>query len=243
MLIAVISDLHSNLEATLAVFAEIDKRKPDGIVCLGDLTGYNANPNEVLDEVRGRNIPCIMGNHDAACCGLEDPWFFRAAAKRVIQWQNRILRDEHKEYLKNLNEQVAFFNECLGVHGSPGHRDDYIIDWLDAMRQVEHIDKAKRRICFFGHSHRQAFFSDKGATELTGQQDIYHLHPMNKYFLNPGAVGQPRDRDPRAAFMFFETERMTVEYCRVEYDIETTQRRIIEAGLPSELAKRLAKGK
>lgn len=243
MLIAVISDLHANLEATQTVFAEIDRRSPDRIVCLGDLVGYNANPNEVMDIVRERNIETIMGNHDAAVCGLEDPWFFRSAAKKAIQWQLEVIRDEHKAYLKTLPEKMRFFEGCLGVHGSPGHRDDYIIDWLDAMRQMEHLDGRTEKICFFGHSHRQAFFSDKGATELTGRQDTYHLHPMNRYFLNPGAVGQPRDRDPRAAFLFFETEKMTVEYCRVDYDIAKTQKRIVDAGLPVELAKRLAKGK
>jgi len=243
MLIAVISDLHSNLEATRAVFKEIDNRKPDRIVCLGDLTGYNANPNEVMDIIREREIHTIMGNHDAAVCGLEDPWFFRSAAKKAIQWQLEILRQEHKEWLAKLKEQMRFNDCCLGVHGSPTHRDDYIIDWLDAMRQIEYLDKEKVRFCFFGHSHRQAFFSDKGATQLTGRQDVYHLHPMNRYFLNPGAVGQPRDRDPRAAFLYFDADKMTVEYCRVDYDIASTQQSIIDAGLPPELAKRLAKGK
>jgi len=243
MLIAIISDLHSNLEATHSVFAEIDRRSPDEIVCLGDLTGYNASPNEVVDIVRQRGIKSIMGNHDAAVCGLEDPWFFRSAAKKAIQWQMKVLRDDNRDWLRGLKEQMRFHDGCLGVHGSPTHRDDYIIDWLDAMRQMEYLERDGLSLCFFGHSHRQAFFSDKGATELTGRQDVYHLHPSNKYFLNPGAVGQPRDRDPRAAYLFFDTEKMTVEYCRVEYDVEGAQRRVIEAGLPSELAKRLAKGK
>jgi predicted phosphodiesterase len=243
MLIAVVSDLHGNLEATHAVFAEIDQRKPDRIICLGDLAGYNACPNEVIDFIRGRNIHSIMGNHDAAVCGLEDPWFFRSAAKRAIQWQLEVVRQDNKEWLASLKEQVPFNHQCLGVHGSPTHRDDYIIDWLDAMRQIEYMDKEKVRLCFFGHSHRQSFFSDKGATQLNGEQDIYQLHPMNRYFLNPGAVGQPRDRDPRAAYLYFDVEKMTVEFKRVNYDIESAQRRIIEAGLPSELAKRLAKGK
>src|ERR1051325_11337648 len=99
MQIAIIADLHANLEATNAVFREIDKRKPDKIVCLGDLSGYNANPNEVVDIIRDREIPCIMGNHDAAVCGPKNPWFFRPAAKQGIEWQVDEIRDDNRRWL------------------------------------------------------------------------------------------------------------------------------------------------
>lgn len=242
MQIAIIADLHANLEATLAVFREIDKRKPDKIVCLGDLTGYNANPNEVVDIIREREIPCIMGNHDAAVCGIEDPWFFRAAAKQVIEWQVDEIRDDNRRWLAMCPEQVVFRSTCLGVHGSPSSRDDYIIDWLDAMRQLEYLNGRDVTICFFGHSHRPSFFSEKGNTTVSNS-NIRQFHPANRYFVNPGAVGQPRDRDPRAAFGIFDTDKMTFEFCRTEYDIDTCQRKILAAGLPLELARRLAVGK
>lgn len=242
MQIAIIADLHANLEATLAVFKEIDKRKPDKIVCLGDLTGYNANPNEVVDIIREREIPCIMGNHDAAVCGIEDPWFFRAAAKQVIEWQTDEIRDDNRRWLAMCPEQVVFRSTCLGVHGSPSSRDDYIIDWLDAMRQLEYLNGRDVTICFFGHSHRPSFFSEKGNTTVSNS-NIRQFQPANRYFVNPGAVGQPRDRDPRAAFGLFDTDKMTFEFCRTDYDIDTCQRKIIAAGLPHELARRLAVGK
>ncbi len=242
MQIAIIADLHANLEATRAVFHEIDQRKPDKIVCLGDLTGYNAEPNEVVDIIRERQIPTLMGNHDAAVCGLEDPWFFRAAAKRVIEWQCEQVRDDNRRWLASLPEQITFRGTCLGVHGSPSSRDDYIIDWLDAMRQLEFLNGREVTTCFFGHSHRPSFFSEKGNT-TTNSTNLRQLHPANRYFINPGAVGQPRDRDPRAAYGIFDAEKMTFEFCRVEYDIDACQRKIIQAGLPVELAKRLAKGK
>lgn len=242
MQIAIIADLHANLEATLAVFREIDKRKPDKIVCLGDLTGYNANPNEVVDIIREREIPCIMGNHDAAVCGIEDPWFFRAAAKQVIEWQVDEIRDDNRRWLAMCPEQVVFRSTCLGVHGSPSSRDDYIIDWLDAMRQLEYLNGRDVTICFFGHSHRPSFFSEKGNTTVSNS-NIRQFQPANRYFVNPGAVGQPRDRDPRAAFGIFDTDKMTFEFCRTEYDIDTCQRKILAAGLPLELARRLAVGK
>lgn len=242
MQIAIIADLHANLEATKAVFREIDHRKPDKIVCLGDLTGYNAEPNEVIDIVRERKIPTLMGNHDAAVCGLEDPWFFRAAAKTVIEWQCDQVRDDNRRWLAALPEQITFRGTCLGVHGSPSSRDDYIIDWLDAMRQLEFLNGREVTTCFFGHSHRPSFFSEKGNT-TTESNNVRQLHPANRYFINPGAVGQPRDRDPRAAFGIFDADKMTFEFCRVEYDVKECQRKIVEAGLPAELAKRLAKGK
>lgn len=243
MLVAIIADLHANLEAVLAIFKEIDRRKPDQIVCLGDLTGYNANPNEVVDIVRERQIPTVMGNHDAAVCGLEDPWFFRAAAKKAIEWQFDKLRDDNRRWLSSCPEQVMFRGNYLSVHGSPSSRDDYIIDWLDAMRQLEYLNGRKVNACFFGHSHRPSFFSEKGNAPANDSATIRQLHPSNRYFINPGAVGQPRDRDPRAAFGLFDVDKMTFEFCRVEYDVETCQKKILQAGLPGELARRLARGK
>ncbi len=243
MLIGVITDLHANLEATKAVLQALKNDGAERVVCLGDLTGYNASPNEVLDLIREYQIPTVMGNHDAAVCGMEDPWFFRSAAKKVIQWQYEQLREEHKRWLTNAPEQVRFNCSCLGVHGSPINRDDYIVDWLDAMRQMEHLDATEMRICFFGHTHRPAFFSDKGAQQHDSGNSVYQLQAGNRYLINPGAVGQPRDRDPRAAYGLFDSEKMTFEFKRVPYDIETTMRKIMEAGLPVELAQRLKKGK
>jgi predicted phosphodiesterase len=243
MLIAVVADLHANLEATQAVFTEIDKRSPDKIVSLGDLTGYNANPNEVVDIIRARVIPTVMGNHDAAVCGLEDPWFFRASAKKAIEWQVEQLRDDNRRWLSNLQEQIRFDCSSLAVHGSPSSRDDYIIDWLDAMRQIEFLEGRDVQICFFGHSHKPSLFSEKGAVNSFNPTSLYQLNRFNRYFINPGALGQPRDRDPRAAFGFFDSDKMTFEFCRVEYDVEACARKIIRAGLPVELANRLARGR
>jgi len=243
MQIAIIADLHANLEATRAVFKEIDKRKPDKIICLGDLTGYNADPNEVIDLVRERETPTVMGNHDAAVCGLEDPWFFRASAKKAIEWQYEQLRDDNRRWLSGCPEEITFKGSYLCVHGSPSSRDDYIIDWLDAMRQLEFINGRDVSVCFFGHSHRASFFSEKGNSGSSVGPDIRQLHPSNRYFINPGAVGQPRDRDPRAAFGILDLDKMTFQFCRAEYDIELCQRKIVQVGLPPELARRLSKGK
>lgn len=242
MRIAIVADIHANLEAATAVFEEIDKLSPDRIFCLGDLTGYNAQPNEVIDMLRGREIPTIMGNHDAATCGLEDPWFFRASAKKAIEWQMAVLRDDNREWLMRAPEQMVFNRVCLGVHGSPSSRDDYIVDWLDAMRQLEFLNGREISVCFFGHSHRPSFFSEKGSPRQIEPGSIQEMRPMNRYFINPGAVGQPRDRDPRAAFGLFDMEKMTFEFCRVPYDIDACAHKVVRAGLPVRLARRLSRG-
>jgi len=162
MLIAIIADPHANLEALRAVLKEIDRRRPDQIFCLGDLTGYYANPNEVIDIIRERNIPTLMGNHDAAVCGLEDPWFFRNIAKKAVQWQIQELREDNRQWLSQVPAELTFNGRCLGVHGSPASRDEYIVDWLDAMRQLEFLNGRGINICFFGHSHRASLFCEHG---------------------------------------------------------------------------------
>lgn len=241
---AIIADLHANLEALQAVLKEIDGRGVDAIYCLGDLTGYNANPNEVIDIIRERRIPTLMGNHDAAICGIEDPWFFRASAKIAVQWQSEVLREDNRRWLAAVPEHLPIYDSCLGVHGSPASRDEYIVDWLDAMRQLEFLNGRGITLCFFGHSHRASFFSEHGAILAgTPGPGMFQIERGNRYFINPGALGQPRDADPRAAFGIFDTDSLTFEFCRVDYDIETCMRRVIQAGLPKELAYRLRAGK
>ncbi|MDQ1256479.1 MAG: Metallophosphoesterase family protein [Candidatus Hydrogenedentes bacterium] len=244
MLIAIIADPHANIEALTAVMKEIDARRPGQIYCLGDLTGYNASLNEVVDLIRQRNIASIMGNHDAAVCGLEDPWFFRSAAQAAVAWQRDQLRADNREWLARAPEQITVGNTVLAVHGAPASRDEYIVDWLGAMQQLQFLNGRGIQICFFGHSHRASFFSERGNTsDAVPQPGVIKLQPGNRYFINPGAVGQPRDHDPRAAFGLFDSDNMTFEFCRVEYDIDRCMDRIIDADLPKELARRLRKGK
>ena len=243
MLIGVISDLHANLEATLAVLGKLDTIRPDRIVCLGDVAGYSANPNEVIDILRQREIVTLMGNHDAAACGLEMPWFFNARAQAAIEWQAERLRTDNRHWLRDLPRTIRCDESSLCVHGAPRNRDDYILDWLDAMRQLEFLNGTGIRVCLFGHSHFAALFGEKGSAPSAGTPDRHTLDRENRYLINPGSVGQPRDGDSRAAFGLFETEAMTFEFHRVEYDIEETARKIVDAGLPVELARRLPRGR
>jgi predicted phosphodiesterase len=243
MLVGIIADLHANLEATLAVFSKLDTIGPDKVVCLGDLAGYNANPNEVIDIVRERQIPTVMGNHDAVACGLEKPWFFNKNAREAVKRHAEWIRDDNKRWLAMSHEQLLLDDKCLAVHGSPRDRDDYVLDWLDAMRQLEFLDHSDVIVCFFGHSHRSSLFAEKGHDTPAGMSDRYSLSAWNRYLINPGSVGQPRDRDPRAAFGLFDTDSWSFEFYRVEYDVEAAAQKVLQAGLPVELATRLAKGK
>jgi diadenosine tetraphosphatase ApaH/serine/threonine PP2A family protein phosphatase len=243
MRLAVISDVHSNLEAFQAVLTKIDEVGVDRIYHLGDIVGYNTNPNECVDILRERNIHTIMGNHDAAACGLEDPWFFRSAAKKAALWTGDQLRDDVREFLRGLPDEATFDGGCLGVHGSPTSRDDYIIDWLDAMRQLEYLNGRPIDIVFFGHSHKVSLFSERGTTHSLEAAQEHKLQRNNRYFINTGAVGQPRDRDPRAAFGVLDTESLVIQFHRVPYDVETTCEKIVRAGLPVKLARRLHQGK
>ena len=243
MLLGVIADLHANLEATCAVLQKLDKVRPASIICLGDVTGYYANPNEVIEILRERDIPIVLGNHDAAVCGLDEPWFFNENAQAAIHWQRANTKREHIEWLRSAAGELRVNWETLAVHGAPGNRDDYILDWLDSMRYVDYLVTAQVRVCLFGHSHRPCIFGDRGIQPKPNQNGAFVLNPHNRYFVNPGSVGQPRDRDSRAAFGLYETDNNTFEFCRVEYDIEKTMARTLEAGLPPKLAYRLAKGK
>jgi len=243
MRLAVITDVHANLEAFQAVLKEIDKVGVDEIYHLGDIVGYNADPNQCIDLLREREIHAIMGNHDAAACGLEDPVFFRAAAKKAVLWTRDKLRDDTRDFLRNLPDEATFGRSCLGVHGSPMSRDDYIIDWLDAMRQLEYLNGRPINICFFGHSHKASLFSERGTHHSLDASNEHRLEENSRYFINPGAVGQPRDRDPRAAFCILDTESFIVDFGRVEYDVDQTCKKIRKAGLPRQLARRLRQGK
>jgi len=243
MLIGVIADLHANLEATQAVLAALDRVAPDEIICLGDVTGYNASPNEVIDLVRERGIPSVMGNHDAAVCGLEEPWLFNSRAETAIEWQTARLREDNKQWLAQTHAQLAFQDRLLAVHGSPSNRDNYVMDWLDAMREWRLLVKADVALCFVGHTHYASFFAERGDAPAGRLLGRYPLAPRNRYLINPGSVGQPRDGDPRAAFGLYDTDADVFEFHRVDYDIQSTVRRIVEAGLPESLASRLGKGK
>jgi predicted phosphodiesterase len=243
MRIAVIADIHSNLEALQAVLTRIQALNADEIVCLGDLVGYNANPNECVDIVRNERILSILGNHDACASGLEEPNRFNELARRAVLWTRERLTDENRFFLTGLPREKKAY-DCFLFHGSIHDTNRYITSRDDIaynFQALAGLDNAVE-FGFFGHTHVMTSYSDhRGIISQELLPELY-LSADKRYLINPGSVGQPRDGDHRAAFLVYDREERTVHFYREEYDIKRCQAKITKAGLPSHLAARLEWG-
>lgn len=242
MKIAIISDIHANFEALDRVLLEIAERRVDTTMCLGDIVGYNADPNPCVDMVKNSGIPSLLGNHDAVACGLEEPWGFNVVALTAALWTRNQLTEENIAFLRGLPDQQLMDSSCLAVHGAPSDRDTYLFSWEDVRVEFDYLKQHGVSLCFFGHTHCQGIFSES-APRMPGEDGHFILNEDELFFVNPGSVGQPRDGDARAAFAVFDTELRDVELVRVEYDTKTTADKISEAGLPLFLAERLMMGR
>jgi predicted phosphodiesterase len=242
----ILSDIHANLPALEAVLAAA-QNEWDAALVLGDLVGYGADPNGVIDRVRAL-APCaiIRGNHDKAACGLDSGEQFNQAARFAAQWTAEQLTRENHVYLRELPQGPIDIDLRLAIcHGAPFDEDHYIFDAADAQRA---FDLRHRPVCVFGHTHLPAIFMAMAMAARLGaaapETPVYALELRDDvcYLLNPGSVGQPRDGDPRAAFALYDTDG-TFVFRRVVYDVAEAQRRISAAGLPQSLANRLAIGR
>ncbi|GAB4446600.1 MAG: metallophosphoesterase family protein [Anaerolineales bacterium] len=242
MRILVISDIHANYTALEAVLK--DAGSVDETWCLGDMVGYGPDPNAVLDEIREiPNLTCILGNHDMAVIGKIPLEVFNSDARRTLEYHERVLTADNMDFLRSLPSNLKVRGEVSIVHGSP--RDsvwEYILNTLSARLNFDHFTTPW---CFVGHSHLQCMFqlnvdNDRVSLAPIRAGEHYPLRP--RAIINPGSVGQPRDRDPRAAYAIYETNGHVWEPRRVEYDIPEVQQRIREAKLPEKHAIRLAEG-
>jgi diadenosine tetraphosphatase ApaH/serine/threonine PP2A family protein phosphatase len=240
--VLVISDVHANITALEAVLA--DAGKVNEVWCLGDIAGYGPDPNECIERIRALpKLTCMMGNHDYAAIGDMALETFNSDAKKALLWQREMLTGASKEFLRTLLQKPMVCGSVTLVHGSP--RDpiwEYIMNTLVARINMDYFETLW---CFVGHSHFQAVFqyhaeTDDVSIEVPGPADRYEL--KERAILNPGSVGQPRDRDPRAAYAIFHPKAKIWEPRRVEYDIKSVQKRILDAGLPPRHAERLAGG-
>lgn len=241
---AVISDIHGNLEALRSVLGRIKELGADRVVCLGDVVGYNANPNECVDIVRSEQMTCILGNHDAVAAGLAEPDAFNPHARRAIIWTRGLITGDNGRFLAALPRELAVQDFFL-CHGSIHDTDRYLLfagDVRDAFALLEGLSGVPR-ICFFGHTHVAALYRKRGRTIWSPPDDRVTISDGERYLMNPGAVGQPRDGDQRAAFLIYDSAEGRVTFHRVAYDIAACQAKVIEAGLPSMLADRLAEGR
>jgi diadenosine tetraphosphatase ApaH/serine/threonine PP2A family protein phosphatase len=240
----IVSDIHANLEALESTLSAAGDS--DAVLVLGDLVGYGADPNAVIERVRALpNATIIRGNHDKVGSGIETVESFNHLARHAISWTATELTPEHRAWLAAMPAGPALIDDVVEIcHGSPVDEDAYIFDELDARRAV---GVAKRPVCLYGHTHVPAVFKYDGELSAAGppRGPRYRLtlDANAKYLINCGAVGQPRDGDPRAAFGLFDTDTRTITVMRVAYDVGTAQAKIIAAGLPEVLAQRLAIGR
>jgi predicted phosphodiesterase len=243
----VLTDIHANLEALEACVADAADRKCDQTLVLGDLVGYGADPNAVIDRVLAlKPVAIVRGNHDKVACGLEQAEGFNAVAKSAARWTLDVLTPTYRDWLAELPQGPTQVDDVVEIcHGSPFDEDAYIFDELDAVRALK---VSTRPLCLFGHTHYPVTFELSSETiESLGSSSAaetqVQLRDGCKYLINPGSVGQPRDGDPRAAYSIVDTKERRVELFRVTYPVEAAQAKILEAGLPEVLAQRLAVGR
>jgi diadenosine tetraphosphatase ApaH/serine/threonine PP2A family protein phosphatase len=239
--VAVISDVHSNLHALTAVLAEIDADPPDALWCVGDVVGYGARPNECCAIVQERADLCLGGNHDLAVRGTIDLADFAGDAGAAARWTRGVLTDEASAFLRTLEPQVHLPGVAL-FHGSA--RDPVWEYVLSDEAALATLLLTEEDLVLVGHSH-VALQVVLGQTSLEGglAPDGTQLELAGaRWLLNPGSVGQPRDGDPRAAYLRLDLDAGRASFRRVEYDVGQTQAEILAAGLPELLAVRLAVG-
>ncbi len=242
MRILVISDVHANYTALEAVLK--DAGTVDETWCLGDIVGYGPDPNAVVEEIRDiPNLTCILGNHDMAAIGKIPLEVFNAEARRTLEYHEKVLSASNMDFLRSLPSNLKVRGEVSIVHGSP--RDsvwEYILNTLSARLNFDHFTTPW---CFVGHSHLQCMFqldTDTDRVSLAPIRAGEHFPLRPRAIINPGSVGQPRDRDPRAAYAIYDTDGTIWEPRRVMYNIPEVQQRIREAHLPEKHAIRLAEG-
>jgi Predicted phosphoesterase len=229
---AIISDIHANLEALSKAMTIIQEKKVDEIICLGDVVGYGANPNECADIVRRRCSTVILGNHDAAALDTSLAHDFNPIAQKAVVWTAEHLTNESRSFLSSL-PMVDKKENILLVHSSPCSPElwDYIITADDAISAIHCFGE---KICFIGHTHVPGVFSSQGRSKSISANE--------QHLVNVGSVGQPRDGNPMLAFGIFDSTAWEYELIRSEYDIQGAAEKILNAGLPRELGYRLMYG-
>jgi diadenosine tetraphosphatase ApaH/serine/threonine PP2A family protein phosphatase len=245
----VISDVHGNLPALEAVLASAGPF--DQLWNLGDVVGYGAYPNEVIDLVRPLATINVRGNHDRVCCGLTSSQGFNPVAAEAASWTHRTLTEQNLEWLRVMPKgPLRVSARAMVAHGSPLHEDEYIISMRDAWLPLQRMDA---EITFFGHTHLQGAFSQRDqeweetqpiyTTRDQAEEFVIDVPAGTRHLINPGSVGQPRDHDWRAAYAIYDDVAARVTFYRIPYDVERAQKAILAAKLPERLATRLSVGK
>lgn len=240
MRIALFADIHANLEALETVLTDANEQGCTDYVCLGDVVGYNANPAECLERIRELGCPIVKGNHDEDCGGEHSLDTMNPVAAEALRWTRKQLTAEQREWLRKLR-MVRQVEDFTIVHSSLDQPQgwNYVTNKFDAMSNFSY---QFTKICFHGHTHIPRVFAKDGKVEEITAESV-EFDTKLKYFINVGSVGQPRNGDWRACYAIYDIPSNVMVYRRLEYDIVTTQQKIIAAGLPEMLATRLVEGR
>jgi len=242
----IVSDMHGNSDAFEAVLRRVRRKRFDAVLMLGDMVGYGAGPNQVVDAVRGLpgKVYSVRGNHDKVVAGVESGDNFNSSAMVAARWTTDRLTASNLRFVRDLPQGPMAINDRLAIcHGSPLDEDTYVFSAFEAF---EIFASHRVPVTFFGHTHVPSLFAQRDENVrvalLRGGEGSLVLDADTRYLLNPGSIGQPRDRDPRASFMTYDSDARLVRWFRIEYPIARAQQRILKAGLPRALADRLALG-
>jgi diadenosine tetraphosphatase ApaH/serine/threonine PP2A family protein phosphatase len=238
---AIISDIHGNLEALEAARKEIERMSPDKILCLGDLVGYGASPNECVEATREICDLIVAGNHDFGAIGRTDIAYFNMYAREAILWTAKALKQDAFDYLGERPLTEVVDDHIRIVHATPREpeRWNYIFTHEQALEEFQAFEE---RVCFVGHSHQPIIYELMDEETLIVNADHVQVRNGRRYLVNVGSVGQPRDGDPRACICIYDEENADISIRRVEYDIDGAKKKINDAGLPPVLANRLSWG-
>ncbi len=244
----ILSDVHANLEALEAVMLRA-RGEYDNVICCGDIVGYGPDPNAVTESIRGMDPLAVRGNHEKAALGMVDLSLFNPLAKQAALWTRDVLTPENREYLRMIPNGPIYHPSFTVVHGSLLDEDEYLIDREEA---IVSLRNALNPVTFFGHTHIQGGFvvlQDGRSGVLNpairpgSDQGELRVDSQHKYLINPGSVGQPRDYDPRAAFVLYDDAELLVRYFRVDYAVQVTQEKMGKVNLPQYLIDRLRLGR
>lgn len=243
MKVVLVADIHANLEALISVDKEIKKIKPEKVVCLGDIVGYGASPNECVEFVKEKGWGGVIGNHDYAVASDKELSFFNPFARKALLWTRGVLKEEYKSFLNDLpflHKESLF----LGVHASLDSPEqfNYLTSYSSILNDFQILKEKKVNLCFVAHTHIPGVYIYKNQSLYREHSSKVELKFKSNYIINVGSIGQPRDRNPLSCFCVFDSDNGTVEFFRKGYDIKTAQKKIKKAKLPSLLANRLAEG-